>query len=188
MNRKRGGINTQERTNAFSSLIRKGKIREGVRFICERESGGIMQRGDIDSKIGDLVKETLKSKHPNGRDVSVENLPEFESCLEIIDIVVREDNVEKVAKQLSGSTGPSGINSFSMSHWLLKFGPSSAILRKSFADVTEWLANSYPPWMAYRAMTSCRFLALDKVFKCQTNRNRKHHDTVSVQNAVDCSG
>ena len=106
----------------------------------------------------------------------------------MIDIIVTEGNVEKVAKKLSGSAGSSGIDSLSMSRWLLKFGASSAILRKSFADVTEWLANSYPPWMAYRAMTSCRFLALDKVFKCQTNRNRKHHDTVSVQNAVDCSG
>ena len=96
---------------------------------------------DVDSKTGDLVKETLKSKHPESRDVSVENLPEFESCLEMIDIVVTEENVEKPVKGLSSSAGPSGIDSLSMSHWILKFGASSAILRKSFADLTEWLSS-----------------------------------------------
>ena len=78
----------------------------------------------------------MKSKYPEGRDISVENFPKFESCPEMIDIVVTEENVEKVAKRLSSSAGLSGIDSLSMSHWLLKFGASSTILRKSFADLT----------------------------------------------------
>ena len=69
--------------------------------------------------------------------------------------------MEKVAKKLSGSTGPSGIDSLSMSRWLLKFGTSSTILRKSFVDLTEWLANSYPLWVVYQAIASCRLAALD---------------------------
>ena len=48
MNRKRGGINTKERAIAFSSLICRGEIREGIRYICERESDGIMLPGDVD--------------------------------------------------------------------------------------------------------------------------------------------
>ena len=48
MNRKRGGINTKERAIAFSSLICRGEIREGIRYTCERESGGIMLPGDVD--------------------------------------------------------------------------------------------------------------------------------------------
>ena len=54
----------------------------------------------------------------------------------MIDIVVTEENIEKVAKKLSGSADPSGIDSLLMSHWLLQFGASSAILGKSFADLT----------------------------------------------------
>ena len=95
-----------------------------------------MLLGDLDSKAGDIIKEILKSKHLEGRDVSVENLPEFDSCPEMIDIVVTEENIEKVAKKLSGSADPSGIDSLMMSHWLLQFGASSAILGKSFADLT----------------------------------------------------
>ena len=52
MNRKRGGINTKERARAFSSLICRSKIREDIRYIYERESGGIMLPGDVDSKQG----------------------------------------------------------------------------------------------------------------------------------------
>ena len=69
---------------------------------------------------------------------------------------------EEGSENLSSSAGPSGIDFLSMSYWLLEFSASSAILRKSFADLTEWLANGYPPWAAYRAMTSCRLVALDK--------------------------
>ena len=88
-----------------------------------------MLSGDVGLKTGALVKETLKSKNPEGRDVLVESLPEFESCSETIDIVITEENVEKVAKKSSGSAGPSGIDSLSISRWLLKFNASSSILR-----------------------------------------------------------
>ena len=75
-----------------------------------------MLPGDVDEKTGDLVKEILESNHLEGWDVKVESLPEFKSCPEMIDIVVTEDNMKKVAKKLSGSASPSGINSLSMSH------------------------------------------------------------------------
>ena len=116
MNRKRGGLDTKEKVNAFSCLICRRKIREALRYICERESDEIMLPGDVDLKTGDLVNETLESKHPEGRDLSVEKLFEFESCPEMIDIIVTKENVEMVAKNISGSTGPSGIESLLMSY------------------------------------------------------------------------
>ena len=67
-----------------------------------------------------------------------------------------------MAKRLSGSAGPSGIDSVSMSHWLLKFGGASTNLRRSVAKFVEWLANDYPPWASYRAMTWSRLVGLDK--------------------------
>ena len=77
LNRKRGGLDTKERAQLFSFLIYRGEIREAIRVICERETGGIMLPGDVDLKTGDLVKKTLESKHPEGQAVSVENLPGF---------------------------------------------------------------------------------------------------------------
>ena len=75
---------------------------------------------------------------------------------------VAGENVEQTAKRLSGSAGPSGIDSISMSHWLLKFGGANARLRKSIASMVEWLANCYYPWAAFRAMTWGRLVGLDK--------------------------
>ena len=109
--------------------------------------------GNTHGKSGDLVFDTLKAKHPDARDVSVENLLIFESCLDLIEVEVTDENVEQAAKKLSGLAGPSGIDSISMSYWLLKFGGASARLRKSIASMVEWLANGYPPWTAYHAMT-----------------------------------
>ena len=56
-----------------------------------------------------------------------------------------EDSVEKVVNRLSGSVGPSGIDSVSISHWLLKFGGSSTNLRRSTGKLVEWLVNNYTP-------------------------------------------
>ena len=137
MNRIRGIVTIKERAKIFSALICRGKMRAAIRYAGEREKGGILMPGDVGEKTGDLVSEILESKHPVVRDVKISSLPIFESCPELINIEVTEDNVEKVANRLSGSAGPSGIDSMSISHWLLKFGGTSTNLRSSVAKFVE---------------------------------------------------
>eukprot|EP00978_Attheya_sp_CCMP212_P035431 scaffold154276_cov33-Attheya_sp.AAC.2 len=67
-----------------------------------------------------------------------------------------------VARKLSGSAGPGGIDSVGLSHLLLRFGKTSATLREAVADFTRWMANEMPPWASYRAMIASRCVALDK--------------------------
>ena len=98
MNRKRGIVTIKEKAKIFSAL----KMRAATRNASEQGKGGILIPGDVDEKTGDLVSETLESKHPVGRDVKISRLPIFESCPELINIEITEDNVEKVAKRLSG--------------------------------------------------------------------------------------
>ena len=160
MGRKKGAMKVTERAKVFSSLICRGKIRAAIRYACEREKEGVLMPEDTDEKSGDLLFDTLKAKHPDARDIPVENLPTFESCPYLIEVEVTDENVEQAAKKLSRSAGPSGIHSISMSYWLLKFGGESARLRKSMASMVEWLANGYPPWVAYRAMTWGRLVGL----------------------------
>ena len=66
-----------------------------------------------------------------------------------------------MARRLSGSAGPSGIDSVAMSHWLLKFGGASTKLRRSIAKFSGWLTNDCPPWAAYRAITWSRLVGLE---------------------------
>ena len=61
-------------------------MRAAIRYASEREKGGILMPGDVDEKTGDLVSETLESKHPIGRDVKINILPIFESCPELTKI------------------------------------------------------------------------------------------------------
>ena len=41
---------------------------------------------NIDDKTGGLVSETITSKHPDGKDVGIKNLPAFEECTELIEM------------------------------------------------------------------------------------------------------
>ena len=45
----------------------------------EREKGGFLFPTDTDEKIGELVRDSLLKKHPDGRDVDVEILPKYDS-------------------------------------------------------------------------------------------------------------
>ena len=83
------------------------------------------------------MSEVLASKHPIGKDVEIGSLPIFESYPELVNIEVTEDSVDKVVRRLSGSVGPSEIDSVSMSHWLLKFGGTRINLRRSIAKFVE---------------------------------------------------
>ena len=132
MSKKQNELNEKERDKVFSRMISRGKIRAAIRYISEREKGGILMPGDTNEKTGDLIKETLAAKHPEARDVDMTNLPDFDSCPALIDTVVTEESAERVTKKLSGSAGLSGVNSISISHWLLKFRGASMSLRKIY--------------------------------------------------------
>ena len=45
---------------------------------------------------------------------------------------------------------------------LLCFRCASEELRVVVARLADWIANSSPPWAAYRALMACRLVALDK--------------------------
>ena len=91
LNHKRKSLNTKERVKALYSLIWGGEVRTAIRYVSERETGEIMLPGNVDGKTGDIVKETLELKHLEGRNALVETLPDFESCHELINIVVRDN-------------------------------------------------------------------------------------------------
>ena len=47
-------------------------------------------------------------------------------------------------------------------NWLLRFGCASEELRVSVASFADCMANSSPPWAAYRVLMACRLVALNK--------------------------
>ena len=79
-----------------------------------------------------------------------------------IPVDTTRETVEKVASALSGSAGPGGTDAVDLRNWLLRFGKESDALWEEMAAWASWLANSNPPWAAYRAFMACRLVALDK--------------------------
>ena len=45
---------------------------------------------------------------------------------------------------------------------LLQHGHASKRLQQVLANFANWLANSFPPWAAYRALMMCREVAFSK--------------------------
>ena len=57
----------EHRTKTFHGLVLCGKLRTTVRWITEREKGGVLQPEGHCTKTGDCVLEVLHAKHPDAR-------------------------------------------------------------------------------------------------------------------------
>ena len=73
-----------------------------------------------------------------------------------------EDDVMWVVSKLSGAAGAMGAESIELRNWLLHFGCASEDFRVVVARLADWMANSSPPWAAYRALMACCLVALNK--------------------------
>jgi hypothetical protein len=142
---KQGTTSAEQRAKIFNSKMLQGDICGAVRYLTERDQGGILFPNETDEKSGDTVLETLKSKHPDATIPAASTLHPYSEVPDFNDIDVTEDVVESVARRLRGCAGPSGTDSLSLQHWLLRYGESSRQLRVAVADFVDWLANETPP-------------------------------------------
>ena len=82
----------------------------------------------------------------------LESLEDFGEAPEFVEIQITAEHVEKVTSKLSGGAGLRGFDSAALKGLLLTHGHASQCLRVVFAKFIEWLANGFPPWVAYRAL------------------------------------
>ena len=157
----------ESKARAFNAKVLSGRLRQAVRHLTDRGGGGVIDPDGECTKAGRPVTQVLEEKHPDMREPDLTD-PEggaFEPYKETpfaVPLVVSEEMVEKVASRMGGGAGPGGADAVHLQNWLLRFGAESERLRLEVAEWVEWLANSHPPWAAYRAMMACRLVALDK--------------------------
>ena len=65
---------------------------------------------DVNEKSRKRLSNVMQSNHLESRSVSLNVIPNYDTCLDILGILVTEESVEKVAKPLSGSAGPDKID------------------------------------------------------------------------------
>ena len=86
----------------------------------------------------------------------------YEEVPKTVPLDFTQDDVTWVALRLSGAAGALVAEAMELRNWLLCFGCASEELRVVVASLAEWMANSPPPWAAYRALMACRLVVLDK--------------------------
>ncbi|KAI2506075.1 hypothetical protein MHU86_8396 [Fragilaria crotonensis] len=157
----------EARARSFNARVLSGRLRSAVRTLTNRSGGGVRQPDDLCTKSGRPVWQVLQEKHPALRDpTSVgEEDGAFEPYPDLpapIPVCVTQDDVEAISPRLAGAAGPGGTDAVDLANWLLRFGRESEALREEMAAWTNWLANTSPPWAAYRAVMANRLVALDK--------------------------
>ena len=106
MKRKRGSTKPAKRANVFNSLVCSVKIRSYIRHAYERCKGDMLLPDDVDEKTGELFSNVLLSNQPNGRYLEMKSIPYCDSCPDLINTNSSKENVETVAKFMSGSSSP----------------------------------------------------------------------------------
>ena len=74
-----------------------------MRFVTDRDKGGILEGTDIGAKSGFPVLEVLKSKHQNAVIPPAEALESYDSVPAMINLDITADTDELIAKKLAGA-------------------------------------------------------------------------------------
>lgn len=154
-------LDEEHKTRIFTRLVLQGKLREATRWITDRSGDGVLLPED---KLpnGQIVFEVLKSKHPGQMTPNDNTFLTCEQLPIMVDVDISSDHIEKMARSLHGSAGPSGTNSDQWKSMLLRYGAHSERLRESVASLTRWLSNGIVNWNLIRALLARRGVALNK--------------------------
>ena len=81
----------------FLNPLNKGKLREAVQFVCDREQGGVLQPDEVaedcTGTINKTVASVLDGKHPSKTIPSCATLETYEKTPIFIPINITEDAV-----------------------------------------------------------------------------------------------
>ena len=113
----------EHRAKTFHGLVLRGKVRTAVRWVTEREKGGVLLPEEQRTKTGGRVLEVLHTKYPDARPPSAACIDAYPGKPpEMVPVDITYDVVSAVEGSLSGGAGPGGTDSISLQHWLLRFG------------------------------------------------------------------
>ena len=151
----------------YNAAVLDGRLRAAVCGLVSTDGGGVLGPDDACTKTGRPDRAMLAEKHPALRtpDLSDPNNLAFADHGEVPGIIPIDcpiGDAERIARQLNGSAGCSGVDAEHLKNQLLKHGKASAELREELVEWALWLANTSPPWASYRAMRQGRLVALDK--------------------------
>ena len=146
----------------------EGKIRDAVRWATQSGmTKVILPEEHIKTPEGLVATglDVLQQMHPPKAAVKTEAIKDIlnlqpDNLPPIKDFDVTEEDVEKQARILQGSAGPSGTDAHTMQRLLTCYGQQSKRLREQCAKRVELLARQDVPWRKIAASRACREIAL----------------------------
>ncbi|CAB0001695.1 unnamed protein product [Nesidiocoris tenuis] len=146
----------------FTRLVLQGRLRDATRWITGRANvGGVLQLEDV-MPNGATVLDTLRDKHPLQFKPPRESIITANPLPLMVDVDVTANLIEKVARSMRGSAGPSGTNASQWQNMLLRFGAHSNQLREAIASLIRRMANNNVDWNRIKALLARKAVALDK--------------------------
>ncbi|KAL7481085.1 hypothetical protein ACHAW6_006762 [Cyclotella cf. meneghiniana] len=138
-------------------MVLDWKLWAAVCTLTSRNDGSILRPDDACTKTGRPVHAVLHKKHPplHTPDLSNPDSVAFSNYGILPDIIPVDcpvDVAETVARKLSGGASCSSIDTALLRSMLIRHGRASAKLWEELSKWARWLANTLPPWAAYRAM------------------------------------
>jgi hypothetical protein len=85
-----------------------------VRYLTEREKGGILYPDEIDEKSGNTVQSILESKPPDARILGVDALTGCPFLPNFEDLDITKDTIKVTARRLSGGAGLGGTDAHAL--------------------------------------------------------------------------
>ena len=92
-----------QRAQTYHIPVLQGNLRTVVRWIIERETGGVLQPGERFTKTGERVMEVLRTNQPEARTPTAASLDSYpDRPPELVPVDITEDTVTTVAGLLLG--------------------------------------------------------------------------------------
>ena len=113
----------EEKLRAFAKMVQEGNNKNATRFLADKNETSVLKPSDLIDRR--TVTEILQEKHPKTSPLfegtfSISELPPLEK------LNITSSTVEKQARKLFGSSGPSGSDA---NHWFdafIRFGLESS--------------------------------------------------------------
>ena len=153
-----------ELARSFAKCLHVGNVKAAVKLITEEENSGSLPLSSMQPD-GRSVKEHLLQKHPPRQAASADAISQDEPLPTphpVMFDAIDGKMVRSISQKMTGSAGPSGMDSAGWRRACSSFAKASGELCTAVARVTKRLCSSYVDPEGITSLVACRLIALDK--------------------------
>ena len=158
---------SEQNAQIFSKFVLEGKVHSAMRFLSEKQGGGVLDLDDcVDDHGRRTVLDLLEEKHPTARPADADALiTTTEAPPEVHPILFQQltgTQIRRAPLRTQGSAGLSGVDAVGWRRMCTGFNRESNDLCEAIAAVGRRLSTDLVDPKAIQALLACRLIPLDK--------------------------